>query len=65
MTVLKIIVLGVFIMLSICLLVDGIMTGLAFRAAWKHKIPYTKKLGVELVMLLVWSLCLACIIVIW
>lgn len=63
MTVFKIIVLAIFIMLSICLLIDGVVTGIALRAAIKQKVKYEKKLGMEMIMLFVWSLCLACIIV--
>ena len=63
MTVFKIIVLTIFIMLSICLLIDGVVTGIALRAAIKQKVKYEKKLGMEMIMLFVWSLCLACIIV--
>ena len=63
MLVFKIIVLAVFIMLSVCLLIDGIITGIALRAAIKQKVKYEKKLGMEMIMLFVWSLCLACIIV--
>ena len=60
--VFKIIALTIFIMLSVCLLIDGIVTGIALRAAIKQKLKYEKKLGVEMVMLFIWSLCLACII---
>ena len=63
MTVFKIIVLAIFIMLSFCLLIDGIVTGIALRAAIKQKLKYEKRLGMEMIMLLIWSLCLACIIV--
>ena len=63
MTVFKIIVLTIFIMLSFCLLIDGVVTGIALRAAIKQKVKYEKKLGMEMIMLFVWSLCLACIIV--
>ena len=63
MLVFKIIVLAIFIMLSLCLLIDGIITGIALRAAIKQKVKYEKKLGMEMIMLFVWSLCLACIIV--
>ena len=63
MTVFKIIVLAIFIMLSICLLIDGVVTGIALRAAIKQKVKYEKKLGVEMIMLFVWSLCLACLII--
>ena len=63
MTVFKIIVLGIFIMLSVCLLIDGIITGIALRAAIKQKQKYEKRLGLEMIMLFIWSLCLACIIV--
>jgi len=63
MTIIKILVLTVFILLSVCLLIDGIITGIAFHRAYKQKLPYTKKLGAELLMLLIWSFCLACIIV--
>ena len=63
MIVFKIIVLTIFIMLSVCLLIDGIITGISLRAAIKLKLKYEKKLGVEMIMLFIWSLCLACIIV--
>ena len=63
MIVFKIIVLTIFIMLSVCLLIDGIITGIALLVAIKQKLKYEKKLGVEMIMLFIWSLCLACIIV--
>ena len=62
MIVFKIIVLAIFIMLSVCILIDGIITSIALRAAIKQKLKYEKKLGVEMIMLFIWSLCLACII---
>ena len=62
MIVFKIIVLTIFIMLSVFLLIDGIITGIALRAAIKQKLEYEKKLGVEMIMLFIWSLCLACLI---
>ena len=61
MIVFKIIVLTIFIILSVFLLIDGIITGIALRAAIKQKLKYEKKLGVEMIMLFIWSLCLACI----
>ena len=63
MIVFKIIVLAIFIMSSVCLLIDGIITSIALRAAIKKKLKYEKKLGVEMIMLFVWSLCLACLII--
>ena len=65
MTVFKIIVLAIFIMLSVCLLIDGIITSIALRAAIKQKVKYEKKLGMGMIMIMlfVWSLCLACIII--
>ena len=63
MIVFKIIVLAIFIMLSVCLLIDGIVTGIALRVAIKQKQKYEKRLGMEMIMLFVWSLCLACIII--
>ena len=65
MIVFKIIVLAIFVMLSVCLLIDGIITGIALRAAIKQKVKYEKKLGMEIIMLFVWSLCLACLIILW
>ena len=65
MIVFKIIVLAIFIMLSVCLLIDGIITSIALRAAIKQKVKYEKKLGMGMIMIMlfVWSLCLACIII--
>ena len=62
MTAFKIIVLTIFIMLSICFVIDITFIAVSADKAVRKKLPYEKKLGLEMVMLLVWSFCLSCLI---
>jgi NADH:ubiquinone oxidoreductase subunit 3 (subunit A) len=62
MTVLKIIALTIFIVLTVWLAIDGIFIANGLRYAMENKIKYEKTLGSEMVMLFIWALCLSCLI---
>jgi hypothetical protein len=62
MTVFKIIALTIFIVLTVCLAIDGIFIAKSLRYAMENKIKYEKTLGAEMIMLFIWALCLSCLI---
>ena len=51
-------------MVSVLLIIDAITIVRNYKIAVEKKIKYEKKLGMEMFLLFVWSLCLSCIIVI-
>ena len=61
---LKFICLTAFIFLTVCLAFDIAFLILGFRSAVKNNKKYEKSIGLEIVMLLFWSLSLAGIILI-
>jgi NADH:ubiquinone oxidoreductase subunit 3 (subunit A) len=62
MTVLKIIALTIFIVLTVWLVIDGIFIAKGLRYAMENKIKYEKTLGIETIILFIWALCLSCLI---
>ena len=63
MVTFKIIALAIFIFLTIVLGIDITFIVLAFINSRKNKVKYEKPLGLELLMLLIWSFCLSVLII--
>lgn len=59
----KIILLTVFIFLTVLFIIDSVIILKAFKTAQIRKVPYDKELKWEMYALLIWSFCVASLII--
>jgi hypothetical protein len=64
MLTLRVICLAILIFISIILLIDVITITIASIKAMKNKQPYQKVLTIEMILLLIWSICLSILILV-
>lgn len=64
MLTLRVICLAILIFISIILLIDVITIIIASIKAIKNKQPYQKVLTIEMILLLIWSICLSILILV-